>query len=90
MPRTAESAEARRTFATGTWEQITMFLDDLRDGKVNLRDAIHAIGGWAFSDDARDPLLEVLHRNLEIADKDVVIVKREDGSLAPRVVEKRR
>lgn len=90
MPRTAESADARRTFATETWEQITQFLDDLRDDKVGIRDALHAIGGWSFSDLERDPLLEVLHRNQEVEGKLVVIVKRKDGSLAAQVVEKKR
>lgn len=88
MPQAAQTVQERRLLAEKTVRKMENFLDMGRDGKVKLRKARHVIGWMLNTDASRDPVMEVLHRNMALENKNVVIVKTEDGSLGAKVVGK--
>ncbi len=90
MPQSAQTVQERRLLAEKTVRKMENFLDLGRDGKVKLRKARHVIGWMLNTDASRDPVMEVMHRNMALEGKDVVIMKLEDGSFGAKVVGKSR
>lgn len=91
MPQAAQTVQERKLLAERTVRKMENFLDMGRDGKVRLRKARHVIGWMLNTDASRDPVMEVLHRNMALEGKLVVIVREvKDGPLVPKPVGKSR
>ncbi len=91
MPsRSAGPAEERILLARQGWEGISRFLHDLREGGLDLGKCEKAIGGFAFADAQRDPFVEVLQRNMEVGDREIVVRKDEHGVYQVTLPERKR
>ncbi len=86
MPGNQGPGEERILLARQSAEAMLDFLARLEKGEVDMHEAKAQIGLFAFSEDERAPLLEVLQRAIGFEHREVIVEEDENGKLFPRIV----